>query len=661
MAMDGQPSADGIVVFDDNDTRFYTELPSGEALLVARDCGWGLEESKRAHVLRMLKILRLLDPGTSIQKYFSIRFDFLWETYNQIISQRAPSYQSTAPSVSYPPLTSNRSTDSKAILPDANLPIFQLSDHPPASPSFPLITNTTRSTALLSTQEEWDPLVLDSVHKGLTHDSSYTEAIVLKLKKIPVAEREILFNTHHTPSEDDSPTTFSSSDSPTPHPSPADLRVRETYCSTNVEYPPSRNTKYYLEVPGITYAPANSSNSSRQVPHSQSSQAKSGKRKCVKHGEQNSSRGKSNKKAKFTGDADGSDSGGGADSILTDRVRKSKSRWACPYSLAFNCMIEIARFKSCRPPGSLNRRSLWKDHLREYHSPQARLSNPTADHAPFYMDENQWEMVQDRIAKDKIRPRPYDEWFKIQKECFLDVWRIIFPEECHGYNAPLSPFHPDRNLLANTGPPIAILLDTIRKVKADEAVSTGSISDVQDFHPTNDQYMEMMKDALAIVIKMSPGASQWITNVSCEGLQASVADHSNQVASRAEAENASSKSTVSSELSLGSSSGSNSSDDTIDPGVMKIPTVIPLFPLGTQISLQVLPNCLLNLNQQPALLEVNTPLGFFISNMSQAPTFMAAPIVPPSAEFDPDHEFVDPSFLAESTVGQTHYGSLEEL
>jgi hypothetical protein len=82
-----------------------------------------------------------------------------------------------------------------------------------------------------------------------------------------------------------------------------------------------------------------------------------------------------------------------------------------------------------------------RDHLKEYHSPEARLSNPNADHSLFYMDDEQWERVQVRIAKEKhTRPRQYDEWFEVQKKCYLEVWRIIFPETRYPHlSEPLSP------------------------------------------------------------------------------------------------------------------------------------------------------------------------------------------------------------------------------
>jgi hypothetical protein len=106
------------------------------------------------------------------------------------------------------------------------------------------------------------------------------------------------------------------------------------------------------------------------VPQGQSSQAKSGKTQSGKRRVQKSSGGKSKKRAKLPDDDDGDNQddggdgsgsgGGGAASTVTDRENKSNSRWACPYCLAFTHMLDVAKFKSCRPPGSLNSRSLWK-------------------------------------------------------------------------------------------------------------------------------------------------------------------------------------------------------------------------------------------------------------------------------------------------------------
>ncbi|KAI1458508.1 hypothetical protein F4805DRAFT_424776 [Annulohypoxylon moriforme] len=654
--MDRQLGADGIVVVEDNDIpissqRFYTDVPSGEALLIASYRGWSVEESERAHVVRITKMLRLFDTGTPIQKYFSN--SVLWESYGQIIPRHPPGRLSTASTLSYPPLTSDHSTYDELPTPDISPAAPQVSPHPVIDRSATLAANSVHTTTL-SAQEKPEPLVLASVRQALARDSSYAEEVILSLKSLPITKRDILFNQCQNPTKyNASTTTLSLSEIPTYQIqtlSSTDPEFLKAYDSINAKYLSSKSVKTHPSVAGITYAPANTSGSSCQTPLSQSSPTKRGKKHSEKNRVQKSSRGKSKDKAALIGGGGSSDPGRETNSTESDRIRKSNSRWACPYSLAFTSMLDIARFKSCRPPGSLNSRSLWKDHLKEYHSPRAKLSNSNVNHTSFYMDDKQWEKVQARIAKETHRPRAYDEWFKIQKECFLEVWHIIFPEGSS--SAPLSPFHPNSSLFSNLGPQIDILLETIHSVKAEQAVSTGSIQTVQDFHPTNEQSIEMMKDAIAIVINMSPGASQWLTNVSPNGLQASVKNH--------KTENAGSEA-LSSPEQVDPSSGSTSLDDSTDPAVATTPTPIPLFQLGTQISLQVSPNYAPESNQQPAFLKVTTPSGFFIDSMSRAPTFTPAPILPSVVEFEPNHQFVDPSFLGETTaVGQTQQDRSKE-
>ncbi|OTA66785.1 hypothetical protein K449DRAFT_240231 [Hypoxylon sp. EC38] len=329
-------------------------------------------------------------------------------------------------------------------------------------------------------------------------------------------------------------------------------------------------------------------------------------------------------------------------------------------------MLEIAKFKSCRPPGSLNNRSLWKDHLKEYHSPEARLSNPVAEHKLFYMDDRQWRAVQDRIAHYTHRPRPYDEWFEVQKRCFLEVWRILFPKERYpSLNEPLSPFHLDSSSVANLGSRIGILLDTIRKARAERAVSAGSIRTTQDFQPTDAQHMEMMVQAVAIAINMSPSASQWVANVSPEGLQAAVADY-DQTTLRAEDINSEAVTSITSpKPAIHPNSESTPSDNSTDPTTAVIPTPILLYPGGTQICLQVSPNQNAELNQQQAFMTATLPPGYFIndirqSDMSSAPNVASdlSGLSAPSgasmfgfpAEPGPSHQFTNPSIGPYTTL-----------
>ncbi|KAI0145811.1 hypothetical protein F4776DRAFT_660689 [Hypoxylon sp. NC0597] len=248
---------------------------------------------------------------------------------------------------------------------------------------------------------------------------------------------------------------------------------------------------------------------------------------------------------------------------LTDGERKACCRWRCPYSLVFSHMLESLKFKSCGPPGSLNSRSLWKAHMKDYHSPEA--TSP---------------------SNFRLRPRPYDEWFEVQKKCFLEVWHILFPKELYPtLNEPLSPFHLGSSSRADINSRIGILLEAVCDANAEQAVSTSSSATVKDFHPLNEQQMTIMKDAFAIAMNMSPSASHWLANMSPEGLRAAVAGH-NQTTLGAKVENADSKSANSPEPSP--HPGSESSPMNGPTGPSKV-TSIALSSWGTHISIETSP------------------------------------------------------------------------
>ncbi|KAJ2973421.1 hypothetical protein NUW58_g8942 [Xylaria curta] len=106
----------------------------------------------------------------------------------------------------------------------------------------------------------------------------------------------------------------------------------------------------------------------------------------------------------------------------------------------------------------------------------------------------------------------------------------------------------DRSLWSSRG---VILLETILEVRASEAVNNGSIGTVQDFRPTHEQYMEMMREALLVITTESPGITQWVTSVSLEGLRTAVLDH-DRTNQQAEAESADSEAVIPSEQTIGS-------------------------------------------------------------------------------------------------------------
>lgn len=550
----------------------------GESLLIASDRVWSERQSKDAAIVRALKLLGSFERSfersigndlfqlileaflDNLPRGFYARVAKLGPNTSLSVkveqgSTSSPQWQADPPApsessrVSLVDVTSKRGDLSSY---STNPPTPQTLPYPSMDNSFELTTNVAGPSTLL-TREEEEQLVLASVRQVVVKSPSYAEEVVLVSKEPSDVKRDILFNHYRSLVEDDTSTpVHSSSDTPAPqirpHPSTTSPETWEAFRATAVAPKLFESTQIDQGVPETSHVPADALGSPRQVPSGQPSQAKGGSRQTGKCRVQKLSGGKPTKKDERPdegGDGSGSGGGGGSSPPM-DEQNKSDSRWACPYCLAFPHMLKLTKFKSCRPSGSLNSRSLWKDHLKEYHSPKARLSNNTAAHASFYMNDEQWSAVQARIAVQK-RPRPYSIWFKVQKECFLDVWRIIFPRtRFPQLNEPLSPFNPDSSELANLKPQSRILLEAICHARARRAVSTGSIATVQDFHPSGEEHMEMMEEAVAIMANRSPSASQWLVNVSPEGLQAAVEDH-NQASPGPEAKNLDSENVTSPE------------------------------------------------------------------------------------------------------------------
>ncbi|KAI0405733.1 hypothetical protein F4802DRAFT_561792 [Xylaria palmicola] len=690
--MNRQPNVDGIVaVGHEVSSPSYAELASGESLLIACERGWSEAQSIEACTVRITAILRLIDNGQFRARQKPPAGGSLWESYGRVnksaigtsLAPRASQGSTGRPRLphdtptsfisSCPTLASGTSPHRNLAISHSDSPTLQVPYHRPAHSSPMSTAKTTETSALPPTEEELEPLVLASVRQVLASDPLYAEEVVRRLKELPVAQRNILFNQHWALTGDDTPATLhSSGDTTTPQLRPPsstpDLEgARKVHRTTSAAHTFFRVTKSQPAVSGTGLVESgvvslDVPGHSRQVPQGQASQARNGQRQPDKHRVQKLSGRKSKRKATppdNNGDnqGDGGDGsglgGGGSASTATGGQNKANIRWACPYCLAFTQMLGVAKFKSCRPPGSLNSRSLWKDHLREYHSPEARLLNSNADHSLFYMDDEPWERVQARIAGEKHnRPRQYSEWFEAQKQCFLDVWRIIFPRALYPHlNEPLSPFHPDSSSLASLGPRIGILLETIRETRARRAVETGSIETLDGFHPTHEQYMEMMTEALTIMVNASPGVAQWVINAPAGGLRAAVRDHS-QITDRGEVESASFEAVLPPQSTLGPDPESNLSAQ------LAVPTMIPLMPDGTQIYLEVSPSYATEPSRRPALLQVTPPQGFYVYGMRIVPTSpsslvadhamigtLPAPVLVSHTEPSPNHHFVDPSFL----------------
>ncbi|KAF4957514.1 hypothetical protein FSARC_11282 [Fusarium sarcochroum] len=203
---------------------------------------------------------------------------------------------------------------------------------------------------------------------------------------------------------------------------------------------------------------------------------------------------------------------------------KSDKRWACPYCLVHPRILGITKFITCRPPGSMKKRSDWRNHMKKVHSPDARPVELSEDTALYYMTNEQWTEVRARIDEaDLTRRRDYEEWFEVQKTCYLAVWRIIFPpSEYPDLPEPISPFHPDGDEIGDLGRQGLIIFEAIFNARTRRAVNSHLVESVGDFRPDHRQYMSMMAEAFAIVAGNSPGAAQWAVNSSPEALRDAV-------------------------------------------------------------------------------------------------------------------------------------------
>ncbi|KAI1410141.1 hypothetical protein F5Y13DRAFT_202516 [Hypoxylon sp. FL1857] len=275
------------------------------------------------------------------------------------------------------------------------------------------------------------------------------------------------------------------------------------------------------------------------------------------------------------------------------------------------------------------------------------------------MDDEQWGEVQARITSYfPLRPRPYDEWFRIQKKCFLEVWGIIFPKRQYPtFHEPLSPFHLDSSSLADLSSRIDILLRALYEAKARQAISNSSTAAMKYIHLPDEQQMRMMRDTIANAINMSPSASYWLANVPLEGLQAAVADY-DQVNPLAKEVKADTEPVNLLEQALYPGSGLSMSDEqitlatrtSIPPSTWR--TEIPLCPWGTIIYLKVSPSYDTSPHPPPEVLQINHPPSFDIqrmevNNLSPLP-LAVAPVS--AAESGPGHQSTDQFMGAYTTL-----------
>ncbi|KAK8061717.1 hypothetical protein PG994_008083 [Apiospora phragmitis] len=217
---------------------------------------------------------------------------------------------------------------------------------------------------------------------------------------------------------------------------------------------------------------------------------------------------------------------GSSDSSNNPRPQTKKSRgsrennslppWPCPYCLAYVLLpFSDGKFWACRLPSSLAKRDNFnylrneplvltlrgsRAHLKDYH-----FHNPAPGEisSAYFMTSKQWHEVEGvlRSASLKHHPKGIDEWFEAQTECYLDIWRILFPPEFFPTLAePSNPFHmtsPDHREPLEQ---VNILFSALQYVDASRA--SGDATKIDKHRPTTDDIQRNMKDAFAIAIKL---------------------------------------------------------------------------------------------------------------------------------------------------------------
>ncbi|KAI1458512.1 hypothetical protein F4805DRAFT_424781 [Annulohypoxylon moriforme] len=215
------------------------------------------------------------------------------------------------------------------------------------------------------------------------------------------------------------------------------------------------------------------------------------------------------------------------------------------------------------------------------------------------MTGEQWDKVWPKLRKTKslARPRPLEQWFKVQRDFFLDIWRIIFDKQSFPIlEEPLSPFHPDRTLVASNVHKIDHLVVVALQNMAQVHISKGDIQTVEQFRPTIGQIQQVVKNILCPVIYASPRASQSIAYCSSEELTSAMVhcQASSQVKEEKDTKNA---------MLLQATS-------------YQYPISILLNPWDIHVHFNVLPIAENYSVKQPMRLEVIPPPGYSIFNAS---------------------------------------------
>lgn len=147
-----------------------------------------------------------------------------------------------------------------------------------------------------------------------------------------------------------------------------------------------------------------------------------------------------------------------------------------------------------------------------------------------------------RVIKktSKIRPRAMSEKIRVNKDCFKEVWELIFPQATYpDLKTPPTPcmsnycrseeqstdsrtVWPEQPPLPTIHEQTQALFQLMFATRAQIAVAAGRIASESDFKPTHDEYTKMLSEAVAIVIKLSKSLSSALTDSNDSSIQDAV-------------------------------------------------------------------------------------------------------------------------------------------
>ncbi|KAI1635725.1 hypothetical protein F4809DRAFT_612718 [Biscogniauxia mediterranea] len=495
---------------------------------------------------------------------------------------------------------------SPRFLPLRNLPIL----HTNTEPSRPVAASHS------SLESESQPPILASIRRMLSADPSYAEKLVTAVEQLPEDKRNLLFS------------------GPQNEPIEHCALSAVPLCGLTTADP----TQLRASAPGHIVA----QEEAEEHPHSQAPSGQpssSGSATTRTAGQEEVLKSLGDQPRKHPSSEDDDDNGTGGNNSSDDdgdgdgygggpspsgKSPKPKQRLICPFYFAYGNMLPMDMLSKCWR-GFTERRD-WKAHLKDCHSQAAAGS----DNELFYMDNMQWDEVQKTIMRASAkRPRKPHPRSNVQKECFLAVWRIIFPKDRFpNLREPISPYYLDDNEIARLVPQSLVLFDAIYDQRAKRAVEAGTIGSTLEYRPTHFDYREMMAQAFAIVANSSISAAQWLANTPAQTFHDAAADHADLATDqpggtiallRAQPIDAAvHEPPVGPEAMLDLEAlGAAPLDQIMMPEFVPMPSIyVPLLPEGTQVSIQVSPNLASQPTQQPGFMQIIYPQTFKLKNIN---------------------------------------------